>query len=149
MSFTVTVSLLPLCRQSRKLTQLLYHAYLPILFTTWNTLLPELYFRISRKISFLLLKKNEIFFKTSFPTTKYMMMVCIMWQKIMKVDLKLKKIIIRNSKLLLVFLFSSTVRYAFPIWRQIFLTVTRRPVTWTSRFCMIYWLHDGCFNSIL
>lgn len=91
MSFTVTVSLLPLCRQSRKLTQLLYHAYLPILFTTWNTLLPELYFRISRKISFLLLKKNEIFFKTSFPRTKIYDDGLHYVTKNMKVDLKLKK----------------------------------------------------------
>lgn len=146
MSFTVTVSLSPLCRQSRKLTQLLYHAYLPILFTTWNTLLPELYFRISRKISFTFWKKMKYSLKHRSQRQKYMMMVCIMSQKIMKVDLKLKKkqYGIRNCFWFFCFQVLCAMRFLFDdkfFWQS--------SVTWTSSFCIIYWSHDGCFNSIL
>lgn len=126
MSFTVTVSLSPLCRQSRKLTQLLYHAYLPIFVYNLEHTINRTIFPDFKKNQFYLLKKNEIFFKTSFPTTKiyddglhYVTKKHEGWSLIKK-----KK---HNTEFETAFGFSvsSTVRYAFPIWRHIFLTVTR------------------------
>lgn len=125
MSFTVTVSLSPLCRQSRKLSQLLYHAYLVYNLEhtiTW-TIFPDF-----KKNQFYLLKKMKYSLKHRSQRQKYMMMVCIMSQKSWRLIFNWKKKHYTEFETAFGFPVSITVRYAFPIWRQIFLTVTRRPV---------------------
>lgn len=80
---------------------------------------------IQEKSVFNFWKKMKYSLKHRSQRQKYMMMVCIMSQRIMKVDLKIKKKHNTEFETAFAFSVSSTVRYAFPIWRQIFLTVTR------------------------